>query len=318
MDEKRLRARLGELAQRHGHWLWDVPLGHGLWTGGNRGLPQTRLKRIVQVVHDLVRKPLSECRILDLASLEGQFAIEMAHQGAAVVGIELREANIEKARFLKEALGLRNLAFHQDDVRNISVEKYGRFDAIICSGILYHLRAGEAIDLARAMHAMAERAVIIDTHVSLRAEQEYRREGKSYWGRVYAEHRRNATAAEKAENRLASADNETSFWFTRPSLINLLSDAGFSSIYECFVPIHMNRGRKGTGFPDRCTFACLRDPTTELVTSPAANLLREQWPEGTLSYAPPTPLRRAKAAIGRMARRVRAGIRQGGSPGPPG
>ena len=41
----------------------------------------------------------------------------MARQGAQAVGVEIREANVAKARFVKEALNLE------------------------CSGILYHLTA---------------------------------------------------------------------------------------------------------------------------------------------------------------------------------
>ncbi len=66
-------------------------------------------------------------------------AVELARLGANVVGIEGREANLAKARFAKEALSLENPEFHQDDVRNLSKEKYGRFDVVLCLGILYHL-----------------------------------------------------------------------------------------------------------------------------------------------------------------------------------
>ena len=53
--------------------------------------------------------------------------------------MEGREANVAKAQFVKEALGLNRLKFVHDDVRNLGREKYGIFDIVICSGILYHL-----------------------------------------------------------------------------------------------------------------------------------------------------------------------------------
>lgn len=285
MNKQQIEDRARHLAAEHGDWFYDVPLPHGAWTKGNQGIPHTRLKRIVQIVADTVPKPLSECRVLDLGCLEGQFAAEFALQGSEAVGIEYRESNIAKALFIKEALGLENLHFHRDDVRNISAEKYGRFDAVVCSGILYHLTAPDVLNLVRAMHDMAGHCAIIDTHISLAGSESY----KTYSGHTFVEHEESASASERAKNRWASADNSTSFWFTRPSLVNVLAEAGFSSVYECFTPAHMNYGQPGIERPDRCTFVAIKGQSVELVTSPAANRISEAWPEGALSYAAPQP-----------------------------
>lgn len=59
-------------------------------------MPRTRLKRIVQVLNDVLPKPLRECRVLDLASLDGLFPIEFTQQGCETVGVELREQIIAK------------------------------------------------------------------------------------------------------------------------------------------------------------------------------------------------------------------------------
>src|SRR5208283_4911140 len=55
-------------------------------------------------------------RLLDLACLEGLFAIE----------------------FARKVLGLSNCRLIKGDVRSISAE-LGSFDVILCAGILYHL-----------------------------------------------------------------------------------------------------------------------------------------------------------------------------------
>jgi SAM-dependent methyltransferase len=277
--------RLEELTREFGEWTYNIPLPHGIWTGGKLREPHTRLKRIVQVVSDLRMKPLSECRILDLGCLEGMFSIEFARHGAQTVGIEVREANYRKALFCKEALQLENLAFLKDDVRNIGVESLGRFDAIICSGILYHLTADDVFRLVARMHDMSG-LVIIDTHVSLTPTHRVSHGPLEYWGREVTEHAEGSTEAEKAGRLWASWGNATSFIFTRPSLVNLLSAAGFSSVYECFVPAHINYGQPGIDFRNRCTFVAMTGQSEELFTSQEANALRERWPEDTLSYAP--------------------------------
>ena len=68
--------------------------------------PDDRLTRLVPARVRPAAKPLAETRVLDLACLEGHYAIEFGLSASRVVGIEVREANIAKARFAKEALGL--------------------------------------------------------------------------------------------------------------------------------------------------------------------------------------------------------------------
>ena len=288
-SKEAIQQRLEELRLKYGDWAYDIPLPHEIWTGGNLQKPHTRLKRILQIANDLSNKPLSACRVLDLGCLDGLFSIEFALHGATTVGVEIREANIQKALFCKEVLALDNLDFRQDDVRNVSLESYGKFDVIICSGILYHLPAFDAIDLVRKMFEMANRVVIIDTHVSLFPEEEIRFENDNYWGDSYREHSDGAPAEEKLKRLWSSIDNETSFWFTRPSLVNIISKAGFSSVYECFVPPtfipSINFQNAGIRAHDRCTFVAIKDKYFELNTSPAANNLWQEWPEHSLSYA---------------------------------
>ena len=285
-SSEELQRALDELKREAGEWTFDIPLPFDIWTRGNLQIPHTRLKRIVQVVSDLSEKPLSECRILDLGCLDGIFSIEFAKHGANIIGIEIREDNIKKAIFCKEALGLHNLDFRQDDVRNISVESYGRFDAIVCSGILYHLPAADAINVINRMYDIVNRVVVIDTHVALKPIERFVYGGDEYWGSVFREHSDSATPQEKAKALWASADNPTSFWFTRPSLVNILNKAGFSSVYECFIPAHLNFGKPGLEHRNRCTFVALKDDICDIATSPSANTFREKWPEYSLSYAP--------------------------------
>lgn len=287
MSSSSLQAQMQALIEQYGEWAYDIPLPEGVWTRGNQGIPHTRLKRLVQLSADLSVKSLAACRVLDLGALDGLFSIEFAQQGATVVGLEIRAANIEKARFCQQALGLENLEFVQDDARNISSEKYGRFDIIVCSGLLYHLPANDALRLIEQMYTMATRALIIDTHISLNPNSVFQDNDKHYAGHIYREHSETASSQDKEKRLWASIDNTTSFWFSRPSLINALQDAGFSSVYEAFTPAHLNYGKPGLETVDRCTFVALKNEHVNLHTSPAANALQENFPEGTLSYEPP-------------------------------
>jgi len=296
-SKESIQRSLDELKREYGDWTYDIPLPFDIWTRGNLQIPHTRLKRIVQVVNDLSEKPLSECRILDLGCLDGKFSIEFALHGANTIGVEIREANIKKAIFCKEVLGLNNLDFRQDDVRNLSLESYGKFDFIICSGILYHLPAADAINLIQTMFEIVNRGVVIDTNVALIPKERFLYDSDEYWGSTYREYPDDATSETIAKSLLASADNPTSFWFTRPSLINILGKAGFSSVYECFIPAHLNFGKPGIESQERCTFVALKDDMCEIKTSPSSNGLQEDWPEYSLAYAPSTTLQDKPMAL---------------------
>lgn len=188
--------------------------------------------------------------------MEGLYAVELASRGAQVIGIEGRKEHVEKARFAKDALALHNLEFIQDDVRNLDRAAHGCFDVVLCLGILYHLDAPDIFRFVERMAEVCRGFLIIDTHVGLTEEESriYRDYyvpvhhyalgeptaiedgGRKYWGRLFAEHSDRATAEERLKKPWASLDNPKSFWLTRPSLYNLLSHSGFTSIYECHVP----------------------------------------------------------------------------------
>ncbi|MCW3082648.1 MAG: hypothetical protein JWP12_14 [Bacteroidetes bacterium] len=284
MEKQEILDQIESLKKQYGEWSYDIPLPHGIWTKGNLQIPHTRLKRIVQLSKDLVGKPLSECRVLDLGSLDGQFSIEFAMQGAQVLGVEIREASISKAIFCRDVLGLKNLEFRQGDARDISVATHGMFDIIICSGLLYHLTAGDAIALINKMHEMSNKLAIVDTHIALEPIHPYGKDGVSYHGVLQIEHDKKDEQSLKATRLWASWDNPESFWFTRPSLVNIFTKAGFSSVYECFAPAHVNFGKPGIEHKDRCTFVAIKGQKIQMLTSPVATDFKEELPEHSLDY----------------------------------
>lgn len=210
-----------------------------------------------------------------------------------MVGVEAREANVQKAIFAKEALGLDNVEFVQDDVRNVSREKYGTFDIIICSGLLYHLNAPDVFVFMEKLYEVCERLLIVDTHISLTPKKTVSYNDKTYSGHYYREFADSEMETANAKKLWAAYGNPLSFWFSRPSLVNFLGEAGFTSVYECFNPPHLNFGQPGLEHKNRCTFVAVRGEKMEVRTSPAANELSEQHEEGTLAYCGPSKLSRA-------------------------
>lgn len=258
-----------QIQQEHGEWTaMSIHLGDNRYTL----MPPAadwRLRRFVQLVADLLGKPINQARVLDLACLEGHYAIEFALHGAEVTAIEIREANIAKARYAKEQMGLRKLTLVQDDVRNISVEKYGQFDVIICAGFIYHLDVPDVFHTMERMAEMCTRLAIIESQMSLQDHDCVEYKDNKYWGLWYQEHQPDATDEEKKADCWASIDNTRSFWFTPASMCNLAAQVGFTSMFECHNPVMPQVA------DDRRTYVAMKGVRRTVHSSPPTDALQD-------------------------------------------
>jgi SAM-dependent methyltransferase len=173
-------------------------------------------------------------RIADLGCLEGGYTLEFAKMGMDAVGIEVRESNFKNAKYVKDAFNLDNLLFIRDDVWNI--EKYGRFDAVFCCGILYHLNRPRAfIDI---LGRIVSDVIIINTHYASDQNMERFNLGpvevnEGLPGRWYHEH--NSTDLNELETfKWTSWGNQESFWLTKIGILHALHDTGFNLVFEQF------------------------------------------------------------------------------------
>ncbi len=276
MTRQELLEQKESVVGQFGPWTaHNVHLGGGVYTIDEKDVAEAvLLRRVVQVIHDIAHRPLRELRILDLACLEGLYGIELALQGAKVVGIEARQVSLEKARFVKRALNLTNLELVQDDVRHISAERYGRFDAVLCAGILYHLDVPDVFQFIERIFEMSTDFTVFETHVSVSAKEVQHYRGRGYFGFSFPEHSPASTADEKAKRLWSSIDNLKAFWFTKPSLLNFLSHTGFTSVYECHNPSYLR------AFADRVTLVAIKGTRKPLLCSPPLNSqVEEDWPE---------------------------------------
>ncbi len=254
-----------------------------------------RRARIIQVVCDLTKKPISELRILDLASLEGHFSFEFASKGAQVTGIEGRQSNIEKALALGERLKLKP-QFVKDDVRNLSSEEYGVFDVVLCLGILYHLDAPDIKSFLETLYEVCRDFVVIDTHVGLSPVEKF---GK-YSGYYFTEYECEPSPEEREKSSWSSIGNVKSFWLTKPSLVSALADVGFTSVMEVHFPTMNDMAA------DRVTLVAFKGkpemPTVEF-TDPS--ILGERPPEFPAVRSRHQPVRRNGGLYSQIRRYLR-------------
>ena len=302
-NEIQIRKERDNLIQRYGAWTAHcIYLGEGIYTFNEPQVPQadSRLRRCLQVVTDMVTEPLDQIRVLDLACLEGMFAIELALHGAKVLGIEGREVNLAKAKFVQNTLSLNKLELIRDDVRNLNPQRFGSFDVILVFGILYHLDTPDVMGLMQQVYECCERAVIIDTNISLEPNNSYTWKGEVYWGTYWEEHRSGSTEEEQLDALWASIGNQRSFTLTRASLCNLLRHIGFTSVYECLNPYEYHNPNwplavtkdRHVIHRDRATFVAMKGQHQRVMSSPITQAMpeinRPEYPE----YSRPVGWRR--------------------------
>jgi SAM-dependent methyltransferase len=294
MDEQSLRRAKAELEERYGPWTaHNVQLAHGIYTiGPEPAGDEVKLRRVTQIVSDVCGGSLTGVRVLDLACLEGMYALELARRGAEVVAIEGREANIEKARFAAQALGI-EVDFQLGDVRDLGSDKHGQFDVVLCLGILYHLDANDLFAFVSQVADVCKRALVADTAIATSPDENLTHDGHAYRAVRLVEHAPDATDEERERAVWSSLDNPTAVALTRPSLESLLARHGFTSVYECHVPA------EPTKEVQRVTLLALKgEPVTDLL-SPPPNETATTVPE-----RPPLARRLEASSLRNIARSV--------------
>jgi len=199
----------------------------------------------------------SRVSVIDLGCLEGGYTVEFARLGMQALGLDVREANIEAARYVQSRVGLPNLRFVQDTVWN--AETYGTFDFTFCCGLFYHV--DRPVALMHLLSRVTKRVLFLQTHFSdakdspswIQPRRLRRMIGKfiplkrtattthklsfltehegvpGRWCREY----RSARAWRDRENRRwASWENRRSFWIQREYIFQVMREAGFDLVFE--------------------------------------------------------------------------------------
>lgn len=206
-----------------------------LMQGEMESIPFDFIERIGFCLDEFLKKPAAENSILDLGCMEGAVGLALAKKGfGRILGVDGREAHIVKADFTRDLLGLKNCSFLQEDVRKLDF-KPDSFDAVLALGILYHLDAPDAVKFIENIFKWTKEVTIIDTHISLHSKVGFQYQGGEYWGLNFFEN--DFDSSDSIENTPESSlGNKQSFWFTKPSLYNLLIKTGYTGIYECKYP----------------------------------------------------------------------------------
>ncbi len=165
-------------------------------------------------------KSFPEAReILEFGSLEGGHTFKLAASPGVkrVLGLEARTSNLERAAFVQQQLGISNVEFKAANLEEIDLATLGKFDALFCSGLLYHLPAPwKLISQFPALSAN----LFIWTHYADDLEADEVVEG--YSGKSYRE---------AGISDPLSGLSKVSFWPTLGSLIKMLTESGYLRIH---------------------------------------------------------------------------------------
>lgn len=215
-----------------------------------------KVRRVMQLIADLARRPFQDLRILDLGCGEGVYAIEAGLRGAQVLALDARTERMDEGAACAKRHGLSNVRFQQEDVRRVTRATHGEFDVVLLLGLLYHL--DEPMPVIENIHGLCTGVLVVDTLISLAPDTELR----GYRGQRVREHDDADSAETRRGKVLKSIDNTFSFRFTRESLVRALRDAGFTTVVECRAPLEPGKA------DDRITLAALKGEGVRLATYP--------------------------------------------------
>src|SRR3990172_1738211 len=165
MTSQEMAARIAELAP----WFYPFDLGHGLRTESAippevTGIFEPRLGMVNKVVECYFGPKLPEITCLDVGCHEGFYTAAMARKGMRrVVGIDVREMNLRKARFVADAFGLANASFLEGNCEQLRAEEVGQFDLTLFLGVLYHLE--NPMLCLRNLSGVTKELAIVETQV---------------------------------------------------------------------------------------------------------------------------------------------------------
>ena len=202
------RARVAAL----GEWITGFSY-EGQMLGGK--YPAEIDPRLIQFINKLHTVPHG--KILECGCLEGGHTtiLSRSFPESQIHAVDVRPANIEKAKLLAELRECRNIHFLHDDLDEPKVIFKDTYDAIFCVGLLYHLRWPDKF----LKQACAAAPLLWMWTVYCGEKEAAVREG-AFRGRIYKE---------PTAHPLSGVRDE-SFFPTLGSLSDMLWEAGYTRI----------------------------------------------------------------------------------------
>ena len=192
-------------------WVFQFRIDGADYGGNISALGDARLAQFWQFAPEARR-------ILELGSLEGAHTVHLAARPGVeqVVAIEGRAANLRKAELIRRLFGAGNVELVQANLEETDLQQFGHFDAVFCSGLLYHLP--EPWKLLTQLPRLAPE-LFVWTHYAHELQAKEIRNGLR--GRIHTE---------GGPDEPLSGMSNTAFWPTLGSLLQLVTNSGYHTI----------------------------------------------------------------------------------------
>ena len=160
-----LQARIDAM----GPWFYDIDLPGGLKTRSkvnetHAGIHSTRRSMLENVLSAHFGTRLSRINAIDLGCHEGYFSFVLRSLGIPeVLGIDLREDNLSRARLLSDLSDVAGLNFQSANCEDLDQVVETRFDLTLMFGFLYHQE--NPIRCLRQAAKITKELLIIETQV---------------------------------------------------------------------------------------------------------------------------------------------------------
>lgn len=203
----KLAAEFAQLAP----WVFQFRIDGADYGGAISARGDVRLEEFFRFAPDAAR-------ILELGSLEGAHTIPLAARPGVreVVAIEGRAANVAKAQLVHRHFHVQNATIMQANLEELDLTTLGRFDAVFCSGLLYHLPA--PWKLITQLSQITPRLFIWTHYADDLAANEMEHGCR---GQVHLE---------GGPNEPLSGMSASAFWPTLGSLLKLLQESGYETV----------------------------------------------------------------------------------------
>jgi len=163
-----------------GPWFYRFEFGDGIET--TSAIPpavtdifDTRLSMINTVVDEHFGARLPEIECLDIGCHEGFYSLAMARRGVKkVIGVDAREENLHRARFVARAMGLDRVEYRGGRAETLSADLNRKFNLTLFLGLLYHVE--DPMRCLREVAAVTGELCIVETQVVEEVE------GETEWG----------------------------------------------------------------------------------------------------------------------------------------
>ena len=160
---------------RPGPTRGNSPRGRARCGGRYLQIFQTRLEMVNSAIERHFGPRLAEISCIDVGCHEGFYSVAMAKKGIrSVTGVDVREGNLRRARFVADAMGCPHIVFRQADCEQIRAEEFGRHELTLFLGLLYHLE--NPMLCLRNINSITKELCVIETQVIDEVE------GETEWG----------------------------------------------------------------------------------------------------------------------------------------